>query len=189
MHPFTNTPHEYLNFRSSHFQFITALKGFIKRENFEFIFESMIVDEIEKRRREIAETNSKRALLISDGHPSRCSAKVMKLAKNHHIDIFILPPHLTHILQPLDCGINRDFKFNLGSHISSEERFETSEQREAFMKALCSTIDNTLTMGKILNAWEKSVLSPFNPAVILTGQRIFAPKNTAQTSRGISMVC
>jgi hypothetical protein len=189
MHPNVNTPDEYKRYISNRFQFIHAPKGFIDRNNFEFIFENMLISEIEKRRKELFNLKSKRALIICDGHASRCSAKIMDLGRKFNIDIFILPSHLTHIIQPLDCGINREFKFKIGSFVSGEDSHELPEQRSLYIKSLCSVIDSTLVLGNIVNAWRNSGLFPFNPSRILYQQRIFAPKNTSQTLRGISMVC
>jgi hypothetical protein len=164
-------------------------KGFIDRANFEYFFEYMVVEEIKKRRRQVVNCRSQRALIISDGHSSRCSTKVMTLARSNNIDIFILPSHLTHIIQPLDCGINRDFKYRLGTRICNEEKHSSADERRSFITALCTSIDSSLVMGNIINSWEKSGLYPFNPSRILKGQRLFAPKSTAQTHRGVCMVC
>jgi hypothetical protein len=189
MHPFLNLPDEYKRCVSDRFKFIHVQKGFIDREKFEYIFENMVIIEIERRRKEITNLSGNRALVISDGHSSRLSVKVMNLARKHNVDIFILPSHLTHILQPLDCGINRTFKYEIGSYISADECHGTSENKSAFIQSLCSMISKTLIMGGISNAWKNSGLHPFNPSRILHGHPFFAPKSTSQTPRGILMVC
>jgi hypothetical protein len=148
----------------------------------------MIVTEIEKRRIELKNLISKRALILCDGHSSRCSVDVMKLGRQHNIDIFIFPSHLTHILQPLDCGINRQFKYEIGTFIKNDENQDLSEKKTAFVQAVCSIIDKTLCMGNILNAWRNSGLIPFDPSRILNGCGPFAPRITAQSARGIEMV-
>ena len=50
-------------------------------------------------------TSGKPILLIFDGHGSHKKFKLLKLAKEHNIIIFSLPPHTTYKLQPLDIGI------------------------------------------------------------------------------------
>src|SRR5207237_10091341 len=37
-----------------------------------------------------------------DGHGSHMTAKFVKFAMDHSIDLMIFPPHCTHVLQPLD---------------------------------------------------------------------------------------
>ena len=41
-------------------------------------------------------------LLILDGHVSYTSLETIKLARDEHISIVLLPPHCTDVLQPLD---------------------------------------------------------------------------------------
>jgi hypothetical protein len=190
LHPYTDTPEEYMKYNCDKFRFINAKKGFIDRTGFETIFENMIVVEIERRRNDIPSLKSLRALVICDGHSSRCSVKIMSLARKHNIDIFILPSHLTHLLQPLDCGVNRDFKFQLGS-CGVDDFYDQSQpqSKSFFIKSLCTVIDKTVIMGSIISAWKNSGLYPFNPSIILRNLPFFARKRTSQTPRGILMVC
>lgn len=44
-------------------------------------------------------------LLIVDGHASHVTTKAIKFCLAHKIVLLCLPPHATHILQPLDVGI------------------------------------------------------------------------------------
>jgi DDE superfamily endonuclease len=44
-------------------------------------------------------------LLILDGHGSHTTDEMRKLAKQHNIKLFCLPPHTTHHTQPLDVGV------------------------------------------------------------------------------------
>jgi hypothetical protein len=44
-------------------------------------------------------------LLIVDGHESHCSIEFIEFCDEHFISLLILPPHTTHLLQPLDVGI------------------------------------------------------------------------------------
>lgn len=44
-------------------------------------------------------------LLIVDGHDSHVSMEFIIFAESHNIKLFCLPPHTTHLLQPLDVGL------------------------------------------------------------------------------------
>ena len=44
-------------------------------------------------------------VLFLDGHHSHLSLDLIKYAKSNGVHIFCFPPHLTHILQPLDVGV------------------------------------------------------------------------------------
>jgi DDE superfamily endonuclease len=50
-------------------------------------------------------TSGKPILLIYDGHGSHEALNLLRLAKEHNIILFSLPPHTTHKLQPLDVGV------------------------------------------------------------------------------------
>jgi hypothetical protein len=189
LHPFQNTPPEYENFScSSRFRFLRAPKGFIDKLNLQYVFESMIIPEITQRRKDISNAKSKTALIICDEHGSRASSKIMKLGLKNNIDIFVLPSHLSHIIQPMDCGVNKAFKLNVGTVCDFYQKSNVSECRYSFIKSVCSSADKSLVMDTILNSWKSSGLSPFNPARVLRGKRIFAPPDTKQTERGIKLV-
>lgn len=44
-------------------------------------------------------------VLFVDGHHSHLTLELIELAKSKGIHLFCLPPHTTHILQPLDVGV------------------------------------------------------------------------------------
>ena len=44
-------------------------------------------------------------VLIFDGHHSHISLELIELAKNNNIHLLCLPPHSTHLLQPLDVSV------------------------------------------------------------------------------------
>lgn len=44
-------------------------------------------------------------LLITDGHSSHVTANVIAFCMENAIELLILPPHTSHILQPLDVGV------------------------------------------------------------------------------------
>jgi hypothetical protein len=49
-------------------------------------------------------------LLILDGHRTRFSVRCLQYAMEHGVIVFLLPPHMTDTLQPLDVGIFGPFK-------------------------------------------------------------------------------
>lgn len=44
-------------------------------------------------------------LLVMDNHDTHVSLDVIKIAADNNVTLIGLPPHTTHILQPLDVGI------------------------------------------------------------------------------------
>ena len=49
-------------------------------------------------------------LLLYDGHKSHISLFLTRWAKRNNVILFVLPPHTSHLLQPLDVGIFGPFK-------------------------------------------------------------------------------
>ena len=49
-------------------------------------------------------------LLLLDGHSTHFEPKSLDLAKKHKIVVFCLPPHTTHVCQPLDCSFFKPLK-------------------------------------------------------------------------------
>ena len=49
-------------------------------------------------------------LLILDGHTSHISYEVRTLARDNNVHLLKLPPHLTHLLQPLDLAVFKPMK-------------------------------------------------------------------------------
>jgi DDE superfamily endonuclease len=54
-----------------------------------------------------AKTDNYRRLFIVDGHNSHVNMRFINYYDQNHILLIILPPHLTHRLQPLDVGLFR----------------------------------------------------------------------------------
>ena len=56
-------------------------------------------------------TNQGKVLLIMDGHGSHKTKKFRETCEDNNIIPLYLPPHSTHLLQPLDLGIFGPIKY------------------------------------------------------------------------------
>jgi DDE superfamily endonuclease len=54
--------------------------------------------------------SSIKKLLLYDGHDSHCTEEFKAIAAENNIILYKFPPHLTHILQPLDVGCFQPYK-------------------------------------------------------------------------------
>lgn len=48
---------------------------------------------------------SEKRLLLMDGCESHFTHEIFYFCSQHNIELFPLPPYLTHLLQPLDVGV------------------------------------------------------------------------------------
>ena len=68
-------------------------------------------------------------ILIIDGHGSHINLDVIDAAIFNYIELYCLPPHTTHLLQPLDVSVYRPLKAHF-SKITDSITLATVGQRE-----------------------------------------------------------
>ena len=61
-------------------------------------------------------------LLILDGHASHLTAEVIEYCIEHTIELLVLPPHTSHILQPLDVAVFAPLKTALAQEMDEIAR-------------------------------------------------------------------
>lgn len=61
-------------------------------------------------------------LLIYDGHTTHISTKLIRLAQQNQVTIMKLPPHTTHLLQPLDVAVFKSLKATWDSELCKWQR-------------------------------------------------------------------
>ena len=109
-----------------------------------------------------------RRLLIMDGHSSHITANVIAFCMQNAIDLMILPPHCSHILQPLDVGVFAPLKRALASETDAALRLSSSyipriQWVEMYIRARAKAI----TTGNILAGWRGAGLLPLSPISVL----------------------
>lgn len=125
-----------------------------------------------------SQTKGKWRLLITDGHSSHITPEWVDYCEEHSIISFCLPPHTTHILQPLDVGLFQPFKHYHGREVEAAARnLDTEYARSEFLAKLSWIRKQTFTKSNIKSAWRRSGLVPFNPSIVLD-----TVKNTDLTS-------
>jgi 4-hydroxybenzoate polyprenyltransferase len=101
-------------------------------------------------------------LLILDGHGSHTTTEFMYLCFLHNIYLLFLPPHSSHVLQPLDLSIfsplKRWFKKEMGflSYITDS----TPIGKENFLQCYRKARIQTLTSKNIISGWQATGLWP-----------------------------
>jgi hypothetical protein len=87
--------------------------GWMDKVLFATILREHFLPALKAERRSLPEAASKRALLILDGHSSRLNRQLWEEFSKANVDVLVLPSHTSHRLQPLDCGVNAEFKRNI----------------------------------------------------------------------------
>src|SRR5436190_17682455 len=106
--------------------------------------------------------------LICDDHDSHISGRFIHHCFQHDIVLILLPPHCSHLLQPLDVCIFGPLKSALSKELDHIFRTRIStlqkiEWFQAFMKAHVSSIN----VKNIQGGWHGTGIYPMNPTRVL----------------------
>ena len=67
-------------------------------------------------------------MLFLDGHGSHISFDLIELARSNNVDLFRLPAHTSHIMQPMDLGVFGPFKASWSREVEDfmkKSKYET----------------------------------------------------------------
>ena len=108
-------------------------------------------------------------LLLIDGHSSHLTERFIGFCIAKNVDLFCLPPHSSHLTQPLDLSIFGPLKTALTFEVdrifqSSTSRLPRVEWVEAFIKA-CNKV---FRPPSILSGFQKGGIYPYAPEVLLS---------------------
>lgn len=131
----------------------------------------MFVHKIQLKRMEMSTEDSKKfALLIVDNHISRLNSYAIEYLIRHKIHLLTLPPHSTHVLQPIDVSVTASFKSNLNKakiSVQNTPKLATLPTQAAKIRySLLLSIQkswNMITSETIKAGFEKTGIYPFNP--------------------------
>jgi hypothetical protein len=123
-------------------------------------------------------------LLLVDGHGSHETREFIKYAEDHKIQIFALPPHTTHILQPLDVSCFQPLKWYHGRCLDWAARTGSKDISKADFIATIEEIRRlTFTRTTILSGWRRTGISPYNPELVLSQLRRQEECNSSDDER------
>jgi hypothetical protein len=132
-------------------------------------------------------------LLIFDGHKSHINIPVINWAKDHNVELFVLPAHTSHILQPLDVGCFGPLQRIYNSECHKFIRVNPSSQITRYNVAALSSkaYDLALSASNLKSAFRRTGIFPYDPSAIdnekLTPATAFsAPPPTISTDDHIS---
>ena len=113
-------------------------------------------------------------LLILDGYGSHLTYEFYEYAQKHCIELFRLPPHSTHLTQPLDVGCFQPFKHYHAEAIDDAIRSGSGDfGRLEFLAKFQFMRTQTFKKSTIKSAFKNTGLIPYNPEIILQKIRAF----------------
>lgn len=107
--PFNNELLKYGSPNGSNGYIVSSPKGYITTDLFENYFEDILIPHINLKRNEKNKPNHK-ALVLIDGASAHASTKLDALLAKNNIKLMFIPPHSSHITQPLDLLVFSTFK-------------------------------------------------------------------------------
>jgi hypothetical protein len=128
---------------------------------------------------ETRRNDEKRRLLILDGHGSHLTARFIAFCLDARIDLVCLPPHTSHILQPLDVGLFGPLKRALAREFDPLFRLDTRRiPRVEWTAAFIRARENAFTPSNIRSSFRATGIYPISPITILSTLKMPSPSLT-----------
>ncbi len=127
--------------------------GYMTSTSFFEWFRNVFCEKIPKKRP---------VLLLLDGHKSHLTNEVIELALKEQIEIFCLPPHTTHLYQPLDVAVFGSLKTNFRNAVHTRMRKRRHLGRKHFGQIFAKAWDGSLTRVNMKSGFRISGLWPIN---------------------------
>lgn len=110
----------------------------------------------------------RRRLLIADGHGSHIRAEFIAHCMENDIDLLIMPPHCSHLLQPLDVGVFSAFKRAHANETDRVSRLSAQRiPRQEWVQMFARARKKAVIMDNILSGWRGAGLFPSDPDKVL----------------------
>lgn len=139
--------------------------GWITGEILKNWVENQFVNEVKRLRNFYRKDEP--ALVLLDGHSSRNSIDLEFMWQQHRIAFYLLPPHSSHLIQPLDRTCNGVFKTFLQNDCHLELTDNTHERRIKVLRSAATCADTALSSYYNMRGWRHAGLEPYNPDRIL----------------------
>ena len=107
-------------------------------------------------------------LLLLDGYGSHCTYELLDHCEKNNIVPFCLPPHMTHLLQPLDIVVFQPYKHWHAEAVDAAARTGCVDfNKLEFLEALGSVCQKALKPSTILSSFRETGLIPYRPKKVV----------------------
>lgn len=120
--------------------------------------------------------NGKPRLLICDGYDSHITASWIAHCMRNNIILMVLPPHSSHLTQPLDVGVFKPLKTLMASAIEPLVSTELHRILKAeWLSAFVEAHDRAFSIQNIQSGFRGTGIMPFNPSKVIDRVKPPAP--------------
>jgi hypothetical protein len=108
-------------------------------------------------------------MLMLDGHESHESAEFQEYYKTHNIITLCLPPHSSHLTQPLDVRCFSVLKRSYGRQIETFIKAHINHiSKVEFFLAFKAAYDQSITPANAQAGFRGAGLVPFDPQAVIS---------------------
>ena len=164
--------------QNERFMFLYTKSGWNTNTVFEEYVAVLIID-IEKRRTMLGRSGEW-AVLLADNHATRFNRRVIRMLDEHRIRLVTIPPHTSHILQPIDLVFAREFKRYFSRFIKkalAEAKKDLTKPAQtqrliASVRSTVSAYDSACASESPLSSWMRARRLPLDLPGLLASDRI-----------------
>jgi hypothetical protein len=154
--------------KSPSVEFYQSESGFITSEIFQHHLLHIILPEIRSRQERFRDgPEIPPALLLLDGHSTRLQRDIWEIFHASNVDVCILPAHTSHVLQPLDCGVNAKFKALLTSLTALPPKRQLDLVLDDWLERVEDAIIGAQTRPLVRHCFQNTGLFPLVPEIVL----------------------
>jgi hypothetical protein len=122
-------------------------------------------------------------MLLFDGFDAHCTREFLEVLEDNRVIPYRLPPHSSHLLQPLDVGPFQPYKHWHAEAVDMATRLGcTSFNKVEFLAAVKSIRKKTFTTPSISRGWRLTGLIPYKPSMVLDKIKAENPRHAMRPS-------
>ena len=112
--------------------------------------------------------NGKPRVLICDGHGSHITGKFIRYCMDNNIKLLILPPHSSHLTQPLDISVFGPLKKYLSNQVYRIVGANLAKlTKTEWLRCYISAREDAFSFHNIESGWSGAGLVPFQPRKVI----------------------
>lgn len=107
-------------------------------------------------------------LILYDGHKSHINLTLTQWASRNNVILFVLPPHTSHLTQPLDVAVFGPFKrmYSLSCHSYMQQNPGLTISKYSVAELTAKPYNKALSTENLQAAFRKTGIFPFDKSTI-----------------------